>query len=296
MFVTRNDEFGPGLYREVHIRRVIGVQRMDVGFGRPLDEAGERPNVVEQGLAILWRADAVLKITKSGRTDAWITWKAAPGAHPDVRPTGWGGITITASYIVIDGINVTGDNDRLTLEDALADSKKPRANPRFNTNGITIEGRKSAPDAKPHHITIRTCVVSKCPGGGINMLTGDYCIIEDNLVFGNAWYMRYAGSGISALESWAHDDKPGYHIIIQRNLVWDNKTLVPWKRIGKLSDGNGIILDVTDGPASAGPTNPNGDAAVKPKGAAPGTAKPAAVPAVAPKPAPPCCCPNTCTC
>ena len=60
-------------------------------------------------------ADAVLKITKSGRPDAWITWKAAPAAHPDVRPTGWGGITIIASYIVIDGINVTGGNDSLSL-------------------------------------------------------------------------------------------------------------------------------------------------------------------------------------
>jgi len=231
-------------------------------------------------------AEAVLMITKSGRASAWITWKAAPGAHPDVRPTGWGGITITASYIVIDGINVTGGNDSLTLEAALADSKNPRPDPRFNTNGITIEGRKSAPDAKPHHITIRNCVVSKCPGGGISMLTGDYLLIEDNLVFGNAWYMRYADSGITTLGNWAHDDKPGYHIIIQRNLVWDNKTLVPWNRTGKLSDGNGIILDVTDGPENAGPTNPNDDAdvnqkkhaAAKPETATPRTAKPAAAP------------------
>jgi len=144
-------------------------------------------------------ADAVLKITKSGRPDAWITWKAAPGAHPDVRPTGWGGITITASYIVIDGINVTGGNDNLALEDALADSKKTRPDPRFNTNGILIEGRKSAPDAKPHHITISKCVVSKCPGGGISMLTADYLLLEDNHVFGTTWYMSYAGSGITTL-------------------------------------------------------------------------------------------------
>jgi len=140
-------------------------------------------------------AEAVLMITKSGGPDDWITWKAAPGAHPDVRPTGWGGITITASYIVIDGINVTGGNDSLTLEAALADSKNPRPDPRFNTNGITIEGRKSAPDAKPHHITIRNCVVSKCPGGGISMLTGDYLLIEDNLVFGSRQLNLWVNSG-----------------------------------------------------------------------------------------------------
>ncbi len=219
-------------------------------------------------------ADAVLRIAKSGRPDAWITWKAAPGARPDLRPTGWGGITITASYIVIDGLNVTGANDSLTFEDAVADSKKRRPGARFNTNGILIDGRRSAPDAKPHHVVIRNCVVSKCSGGGITLLDGDYLIVEDNVIFGNAWYMRFAGSGITTLGNWAHDDKPGYHIVIQRNLVWDNKTLVPWERTGKLSDGNGILLDVTDGSENGGPTNPNGDTDVKNQLPAPGTAKP----------------------
>ncbi len=74
--------------------------------------------------------------------------------------------------------------------------------------------------------------------------------------------MRYGGSGITTLNNWAHDDAPGYHIIIQRNFVWNNKTLVPWERIGKLSDGNGIILDVTDQDRK-GATNPNADAVVK---------------------------------
>lgn len=72
--------------------------------------------------------------------------------------------------------------------------------------------------------------------------------------------MRYAGSGITTLNNWAFDGKPGYHIIIQRNLVWNNKTLVPWERTGKLSDGNGILLDVTD--LSSGATNPNADSSV----------------------------------
>ncbi|MBC7827140.1 MAG: hypothetical protein H7122_05305, partial [Chitinophagaceae bacterium] len=64
------------------------------------------------------------------------------------------------------------------------------------------------------------------------------------------------------LNNWAHDDAPGYHVIIQRNYVWNNKTLVNWNVIGKLSDGNGIILDVTD-QARNGATNPNADAIIK---------------------------------
>jgi hypothetical protein len=90
--------------------------------------------------------------------------------------------------------------------------------------------------------------------------------LEDNQVFENAWYMRYAGSGITALNSWAHDDAPGYHIVIQRNRVWNNKTLVPWEATGKLSDGNGILLDVTEGAGGDNASNPNADAAVKPHG------------------------------
>jgi hypothetical protein len=76
--------------------------------------------------------------------------------------------------------------------------------------------------------------------------------------------MRYGGSGITTLNNWAFDDAPGYHIVIQRNFVWDNKTLVNWERIGKLSDGNGILLDVTDQNQAQGATNPNADAVVKP--------------------------------
>lgn len=212
---------------------------------------------------------SVLHLSQRGSPDAWTTWKAAPGAKPEIRPVGWHGILITGSYHIIDGIHVTGANDSITLADAIAngkpsaeDGKLPPPDPRFNTNGITIEGRKNAPDRKPHHIIIRNSVVSKCPGGGITLLETDHVTLEDNLVFENAWFMRYAGSGITALNNWAHDDAPGYHIVIQRNRVWNNKTLVPWEATGKLSDGNGILLDVTEGAGGDNATNPNADAAV----------------------------------
>jgi hypothetical protein len=98
------------------------------------------------------------------------------------------------------------------------------------------------------------------PGGGIVALEADYLTVEDCHVFENSWYCRYAASGITTLGNWRFDDAPGYHIVIQRNLVWDNKTLVPWERTGKLSDGNGILLDVTEGEDGGGATNPNADA------------------------------------
>jgi hypothetical protein len=209
------------------------------------------------------KAGAVLSITKPGKPDAWITWKAMAGQHPQIKPTGWAGISITTSYQIVDGITVTGVNDAIVLLDAQEDAKKATPNPYFNTNGIFINGRPRKADEKPHHNIIRNCVVNNCPGGGIAAIETDYVTIQDCRVFNNAWFMRYGGSGITTLLNWAHDAAPGYHIIIQRNYVWNNKTMVSWEKIGKLSDGNGIILDVTD-QEDEGATNPNADVVVKP--------------------------------
>jgi len=216
---------------------------------------------------------AIISIDQAGRPDAWTTWKAAPGAHPELRPTGWHGILIKGSYIIIDGLNVRGANDSIALIQAFndghireKDGKSYSGDPRFNTNGISIDGRKNPRDRKPHHIIIRNCTVSKCPGGGISAFEFDYLTVEDCRVFENAWYMRYAGSGITTLNNWAFDEAPGYHVIIQRNLIWSNKCLVPWLAIGKHSDGNGILFDVTDG-KSSGAANPNVETAANPTGA-----------------------------
>jgi hypothetical protein len=204
---------------------------------------------------------AVVTLSTSGRADAWITWKAAPGAKPVVRPAGWCGIQVTGSYNILEGLTVTGANDSLVLLEAQMDTKNKTPDPKYNTNGIFFNGRTRSPEEKPHHLIIRACTVNDCPGGGIVGIEMDYLTIEDCRVYNNAWFMRYGGSGITTLNNWAYDDAPGYHIIIQRNTVWNNKTMVPWEKIGKLSDGNGILLDVTD-QARNGATNPNADAAV----------------------------------
>jgi len=224
-------------------------------------------DVVLIGNGIYTNADqsngsAVLKIHASGTADAWITWKAIKGEKPVVNPKGWSGIQVTGSYNIIDGINVIGNNDSIYLLEAQEDAKKPRPNPYFNTNGITFEGRNMPADKKPHHLIVRNCEVAKCAGGGFAGLEMDYLTIEDCKVYNNAWFMRYGGSGITTLNNWAFDDAPGYHIVIQRNYVWNNKTMVPWERIQKLSDGNGILLDVTD-LNRQGATNPNDDAVAK---------------------------------
>lgn len=205
---------------------------------------------------------AVLSVTRSGTKEKWITWKPEPGAHPEIHPGGWAGIQFSGSYHVLDGFTVIGANDSLSLVDADVDAKKITPDPKYNTNGILVQGRYNDAQHKPHHIIIRNCTVAKCPGGGITVLEGDYISIEDCLVYNNAWYMRYGGSGITTLNNWAFDDAPGYHITVQRNLVWNNKSLVLYPQTGKQTDGNGILLDVTDKKRS-GPINPNNDAIIQ---------------------------------
>lgn len=235
---------------------------------------------------------AVLHLTRHGSPGQWTTWKAAPGARPEIVAThGWNAILVTGSYHIIDGLTLTGGNDAIVLVDAYNDSKNDQKDgkrywgaPRFNTNGINIDGRRNTPDQKPHHIIVRNCVVSKFPGGGLIAIEADYITFEDNLIFDNAWYTRHACSGVSFLWNWAHDDKPGYHNIIQRNIIWNNKTLVPWTAIGKHSDGNGIIIDVTDGIHHAAAAQ-NTDAAANPH-VTNATPAPGNAPAGAPRPNP----------
>lgn len=204
------------------------------------------------------RGENVLEIKTSGTKDAWITWKVLKGHNPVIRSNGWAAISVQASYHIFEGLTLIGYNDEIALKHAIADAQNVTPNPLYNTNGITVDGRKCAVNNKPHHVIVRDCIVGKFAGGGITGLEMDYLTVENCLVFNNGWYMRYAGSGITTLNNWAFDYAPGYHVVIRNNMVWNNKTLVPWGATGKLSDGNGILLDVTD-PKTPNLANADGD-------------------------------------
>ncbi|WP_394918407.1 sugar-binding protein [uncultured Robinsoniella sp.] len=210
----------------------------------------------------------VLNIKKSGAFNQetnepiYITYTAYEGHHPVLTSEqGWNIINIEASYIIIDGIEVAGNNQNLTLADGEAgydywetttDSggTVDYSNPiitRVNTNGIAITGRelRKAGMSIPHNVIIRNCEIHDCPAGGIATMETDLITIENNHVYNNAWYMMYAGSGISLLNSMDYSsDTQNYKNIIRGNIVHDNETKVKWEALRRYSDGNGIIIDL----------------------------------------------------
>jgi len=191
----------------------------------------------------------VLAITRSGDAAHWIKFKAYPGERPKivVGMSNWQGIEVkSASYIVLDGFEVIGHQDSVTLDKALAEMRHPT--PYASSSGIAIESRDlSAPVAT--HIIIRNMLVHDHPLGGISVMGADYVTVEDNKVYHNGLYSSYGGSGISLFVPRNSDQNTrDYKLIVQRNVVWGNANLVPcgcWDYKAP-TDGNGIILDTFD--------------------------------------------------
>ncbi len=186
-------------------------------------------------------------IYKKGRPDRWIVLRAHPGQTPVLTGDGWNVISLNheSAYIEMRGLTLRGNRSKLTVEAATADTETGEfPDCAFNTNGIALDARKgNETDGKAHHIRVIGCTVGEMPGGGISMIAGDHITVEGNLVFDNCHLMRYAGSGISVFRAWDFDTDTGYKNFVIANRAHGNRCFVLWTQIGKISDGNGIIID-----------------------------------------------------
>lgn len=193
----------------------------------------------------------VANIKGTGVPAAWLVLKKHPGHKPVLRTTFWDAIKVGqgnksspstapgSAYIEVRGLTVRGYE--LEVEAKFKD-KIGKAEPETNGNGISFDGRFQ--NAKPHHIRIADCEVYECPGGGINAIKCDWVTIENNHSHHNCHWMIYAGSGISMLGSSNFDATiGGYRMMMRNNRCHDNHCTQPWVAVGKLSDGNGMIVD-----------------------------------------------------
>ncbi|MEH2194144.1 MAG: choice-of-anchor D domain-containing protein [Nostoc sp.] len=191
----------------------------------------------------------IFLFNKNGSPDNWTTIKAYPGATPKINTTGTGVLVFSSSYVRIEGLDIEGNRESVSLDYALQ-QKDNLNNTLTNATGIEVKAWKDntgAGGTNPHHIVISGNTVSNFPSTGIALTDADYITVENNTVSGNAWYSPWGAQGISVLNASNYDNNTtDYKMIIRDNIVYDNQSLVPWYAVGKITEGNGIILDTTN--------------------------------------------------
>ncbi len=200
----------------------------------------------------------ILSIYRSGAPRQYIRYKAYPGHTPKLKSgsNNWQGIYFNGvSYILIEGLTLEGNNDNVTEEQARTQLKDTNGDgkydamelqPEYAGVGIGINPDYNNLDQPSHHIIIRKNTVYNFGGGGIGIQGSDFVVLEDNVVYNNAWYAPYGGSGISFYQN--RDTQPGYtgyRMIARRNISYGNRNLFPCACVDfeTITDGNGIIVD-----------------------------------------------------
>ncbi|MCU0516389.1 MAG: right-handed parallel beta-helix repeat-containing protein [Oscillatoria sp. Prado101] len=155
-----------------------------------------------------------ITVTQSGTPDKWIAFQAFPGHKPFVIGTQDGTFRIEGNYIEINGFDVTS----------------------ILTGSAIHVGKGN------HHTRIINNELHDAGCGGVSGQETDYLHVEGNRVYRNAFRSHYQCSGISIYQAIAFDSEPGFHNIIRGNISYYNQNIVP-REDGKITDGNGIIID-----------------------------------------------------
>ncbi len=248
-----------------------GSDSNDGSAARPWKTIQRAHESLQPGQTVLVRAgeyrrtdySVIVEITKSGRPDAYITYKAYPGEKAKLRSTvglNYNGFEVLANYIIIDGFEIEGHMNELTLARAQAEQVAKQnggpITPVTVSSGITfgnLEGRQ----VMAHHGIARNNLVYDHPQAGINALGADYIIFENNRVFGNSRYSYFGGSGINFFQLRNLDNNIStYRNVIRNNISASNSNEIPCLCFDfrQPTDGNGIIIDDFTATGYAGQT------------------------------------------
>ena len=115
-------------------------------------------------------------------------------------------------------------------------------------SAIAIAGGYSGPFGALHHIVIENNIVHDSSCNGISVegrgnagQPVDYLIIRNNIVQGNAVSAPRGCSGISIDAPIPYDNEPGYHLLLQQNIAYNNLACVTCRPV--TTAGNGLVLD-----------------------------------------------------
>ena len=188
----------------------------------------------------------VLDVSIPGTANGWITYKAYPGQTPIISFNGWEGVFYepTAAYVEVNGFTIIGNNANVTLAEAQAQSTT-NPDPAYNGNCVAADGRQGTSTVRPNHLRILNNIISECGGGGVAAIMSDYVTISGNTIYNASWYSIYGTSPISTLEDWNSDSSTDYKMIVTGNRIFGSQEFIPWISAGKITDGEGIIIDST---------------------------------------------------
>lgn len=209
-------------------------------------EPGDTVLVREGIYSDLGGQEYVLYFNGGGTEENWIRFANYPGEKPVIEIEGRGGILLSgASYVLVEGFTIRANNEEVDHEEAVEFAKvfqnDDYSDLRLFTTGITVslEGSRY-----PHHIILRGNTVSGCNGNGIAVKRADYVLVERNTTFENAFYSPWGTSGISVWSSWNLDDNVNtYRTVLRGNVSYRNENRVIFWMLGRITDGNGIIID-----------------------------------------------------
>lgn len=219
----------------------------------------------------------IVQISKGGTANAWITYKNYPGEMPklqstkgknyncfEIKATGSTPAGTAPSYIIIDGFEMAGHLNDVTVAEADESYRKfsgsilpvetrpadfityERAD--VASSGFSVDGRDATRPA-PHHIIVRNNYIHDHPLGGGGGMGVDHMTIENNVIVNVGRYSAYGGSGIGFLGPRNTDtNTTDYKLIIRGNIVSGaiNDYGCFCYRFKGVTDGNGIILDTMD--------------------------------------------------
>ncbi len=207
-----------------------------------LTQPGDTVQVLNGTYTVPCKGCDVLDIATSGTSAQPISYQAYAGNAPVINFTnGWTGVSVQASYISITGFTVAGGSASVSPAYARANANNLN-NYITSANGIVVGCSGNTP-VTFSHVVIAFNTVHNAPGAGIATCYADYITIMNNVSYQNAFWSPYANSGISIWEMRDTDSYAGYKNFITNNVSYQNREYIPFYEAGKITDGNGIIVD-----------------------------------------------------
>jgi parallel beta-helix repeat protein len=197
-----------------------------------------------------------------------ITFANYPGERPVIAADGKRGSTfmVNADWIVIRGLTFEGSKD--FISEARAKQLALRSYAHFLATGedtvpsaegdtVLLDERRMLSQGgvsllqftwggvtqRASHVTISDCVFTKNCAAGVGIL-GDYVTVENCQFSDNLKRNNRGTSAVNIFQAVSSDSSTRTKIVVQNNRIWDNENLCVYYRDGKITDGNGIIVDV----------------------------------------------------